>query len=194
MVCFCSKVEVNMLGQVSNASKFITSLLSILIWKKILKPLGYCTYENWFIIIKVWVVDSVFLLDHIIFHYLPMMIIILINICILNMIFEMHPCGILVEECSMVGTTQPVTTSSTDFSFQVWTHCKIGDLNMWTLFCNVCIKFLNSQIWKEIMLELNGKPSNVTTFSPWHINRISMVLLVWQEACLFVWWWFCPSV
>jgi hypothetical protein len=104
MVCFCSKVEVNMLGQVSNASKFITSLLSILIWKKILKPLGYCTYENWFIIIKVWVVDSVFLLDHIIFHYLPMMIIILINICILNMIFEMHLCGILVEECSMVGT------------------------------------------------------------------------------------------
>ncbi len=29
----------------------------------------------------------------------------------------------------------------------------------------VCINFLNSQTWKEIMLELNGKPSSVTTFS-----------------------------
>ncbi len=26
-------------------------------------------------------------------------------------------------------------------------------------------QFLNSQIWKEIMLELNGKPSSVTKFS-----------------------------
>ncbi len=41
----------------------------------------------------------------------------------------------------------------------------IGKLNMWTLFCNVCIDFLNSQIWKEIMLELNDKPSKVTTSS-----------------------------
>ncbi len=48
---------------------------------------------------------------------------------------------------------------------QVWTHYKIGKLNMWTLFCSVCIDFLNSQIWKEIMLELNAKPSSVTTFS-----------------------------
>jgi hypothetical protein len=48
---------------------------------------------------------------------------------------------------------------------QVWTHYKIWKLNMWTLFCNVCIKFLNSQIWKEIMLELNGKTSSVITFS-----------------------------
>jgi hypothetical protein len=48
---------------------------------------------------------------------------------------------------------------------QLWSHYKIGKLNMWTLFCNVCIDFLNSQIWKEIMLELNGKPSSVTTFS-----------------------------
>jgi hypothetical protein len=32
---------------------------------------------------------------------------------------------------------------------------------MWTLFCNVCIDFLNSQIWKEFMLEFNGKPSSV---------------------------------
>jgi hypothetical protein len=48
---------------------------------------------------------------------------------------------------------------------QVWTHYKIGKLNMWTLFCNVCINFLNIQIWKEIMLELNGKPSSVITFS-----------------------------
>jgi hypothetical protein len=29
----------------------------------------------------------------------------------------------------------------------------------------VCIDFLNSQIWKEIMLELNGKPSSVTSSS-----------------------------
>jgi hypothetical protein len=48
---------------------------------------------------------------------------------------------------------------------QVWTHYKIGKLNWWTLFCNVYISFLNSQIWKEIMLELNGKPSSVTTSS-----------------------------
>ncbi len=48
---------------------------------------------------------------------------------------------------------------------QVWTHYKIRKFNMWTLFCNVCINFLNKQIWKEIMLELNGKPSSVTTFS-----------------------------
>jgi hypothetical protein len=36
---------------------------------------------------------------------------------------------------------------------------------MGTLFCNVCNDFLNSQMWKEIMLELNGKLSSVTTFS-----------------------------
>ncbi len=45
---------------------------------------------------------------------------------------------------------------------QVWTHYKIRKLNVWTLFCNVCIKILNSQIWKEIMLELSGKPSSLT--------------------------------
>ncbi len=48
---------------------------------------------------------------------------------------------------------------------QVWTHYKIEKLNMWTLFCNVCIDILNNQIWKEIMLELNYKASSVTTFS-----------------------------
>jgi len=48
---------------------------------------------------------------------------------------------------------------------QAWTHYKIGKLNMWTLFWNVCIDFLNDQIWKEIMLELNDKLSSVTTFS-----------------------------
>ncbi len=37
--------------------------------------------------------------------------------------------------------------------------------HMWILFCNICIDFSNSQIWKEIMLELNGKTSSVTTFS-----------------------------
>jgi len=35
---------------------------------------------------------------------------------------------------------------------KVWTHYKIGKLNMWTSLCNVCINFLNSQIWKDIML------------------------------------------
>jgi hypothetical protein len=48
---------------------------------------------------------------------------------------------------------------------QVWTHYKIGKLNVWPLFYNVCNNFLNSQIWNEIMLELNGKPSSVTTSS-----------------------------
>jgi hypothetical protein len=33
------------------------------------------------------------------------------------------------------------------------------------MFYNVRIDFLNSQIWKEIMLELNGKPSSVTMYS-----------------------------
>ncbi len=28
-----------------------------------------------------------------------------------------------------------------------------------------CINFLNCQTWKEIMLDLNGKPSSVTTSS-----------------------------
>jgi len=48
---------------------------------------------------------------------------------------------------------------------QVRTHYKIGKLNLWTLFCNVYVDFLNSQIWKEIMLELNGNPWSVTRFS-----------------------------
>ncbi len=42
---------------------------------------------------------------------------------------------------------------------------KIKKFKMWELFCNVCISVLNNQIWKEIMLKLNGKPSSVTTFS-----------------------------
>jgi hypothetical protein len=48
---------------------------------------------------------------------------------------------------------------------QVWTHYKIWDLNMSTLFSDVCINFSNSQIWKKIMLELNGKPPSVTMSS-----------------------------
>jgi hypothetical protein len=48
---------------------------------------------------------------------------------------------------------------------QVWTHYETAKLNMWTLFCNVRIEFLNSPMWEEIMLESNGKPSSVTTFS-----------------------------
>ncbi len=49
----------------------------------------------------------------------------------------------------------------------VWTHYKIGKVNMWTSFCNVCIDFWNSQIWKEIMLEFNGKPSKA--FKCYHV-------------------------
>jgi len=64
---------------------------------------------------------------------------------------------------------------------QVWTHYKIGKLNIWTLFCNVCIDFLNSQIWKEIMLELNGKPSSVTMFS----IDFSFQNLVFWNLCEF---------
>jgi len=63
---------------------------------------------------------------------------------------------------------------------QVGTHYKRGELNMWTLFCNVCIYFLNSQIWKEIMLELNGKPSSVIMFS----TDFSFQNLVFLE---FIW-------
>jgi hypothetical protein len=64
---------------------------------------------------------------------------------------------------------------------QVWTHYKIGKLNMWTLLCNnVHINFFNLQIWNEIMLELNGKPSGVTTFS----TDFSLQNLVFLE---FIW-------
>jgi hypothetical protein len=62
---------------------------------------------------------------------------------------------------------------------KVWTRYKIGKLNMWTLFCNVCIDFLNSQIWKEIMLELNGKPSSVTTFSTDFSFQNLVFLFIW---------------
>jgi hypothetical protein len=41
---------------------------------------------------------------------------------------------------------------------QVWTHYKIGKLNMWTSFCNVCIDFFEQP-------NMKGKPSSVTTFS-----------------------------
>jgi hypothetical protein len=41
---------------------------------------------------------------------------------------------------------------------QVWTHYKIGKLNMWTLFYNLCINFLKYQIWKEIMFEFVMRP------------------------------------
>ncbi len=50
---------------------------------------------------------------------------------------------------------------------QMWTDDKIGKLNMWTLFCDACIDFLNSQIWNEIMLELNSKPSGVYHILNW---------------------------
>ncbi len=51
---------------------------------------------------------------------------------------------------------------------QVWTHYKIGKLNMWTLFCNVWFDFLNSPAKyerKSCLNWMNGKPSSVTTFS-----------------------------
>jgi rRNA maturation endonuclease Nob1 len=54
---------------------------------------------------------------------------------------------------------------------------------MWTLFCNVCIDFLNSQIWKETMLELNGKASSVTTFS----TDFSFQNLVFEIYLNFQW-------
>jgi hypothetical protein len=73
---------------------------------------------------------------------------------------------------------------------KVWTHYKIGKFNMWTLFCNVCIDFLNNQIWKEIMLELNGKHSSVPTFSTnfsfqnlffWNLFEFSVVEIVLNQ-------------
>ncbi len=96
--------------------------------------------------------------------------------------FSFTPTSVVMEQMKinkyrvhcMQGPTTIAHTRLLTFSFtlvwpvtlaQVWTHYKIGKLNMWTLFCNVCIDFLNSQIWKEIMLELNGKPSSVTRFS-----------------------------
>jgi hypothetical protein len=55
---------------------------------------------------------------------------------------------------------------------------------MWTLFCNVCINFLNSQIWKEIMLELNCKPSkcyhsSVTMFSMDISSQLGFLEFIW---------------
>jgi hypothetical protein len=61
------------------------------------------------------------------------------------------------------------------------THYKIGKFNMWNIVLQ-CIDFLNSQIWKENMLELNGKPSSVTTFS----TDFSFQNLVFQN--LFEFW------
>jgi len=57
---------------------------------------------------------------------------------------------------------------------QVWTHYKIRKFNMWTLFCNVCINFLNNQIWKEIMLELNGIKATMSVYvgNAWKILPI----------------------
>jgi len=66
---------------------------------------------------------------------------------------------------------------------QVWTHYKIGEL-MWTLFCNVCIDFLNSQIWNEIMLELNDKSSSVTTFSTdFSLQNLGFLEFIWIFSC-----------
>ncbi len=55
---------------------------------------------------------------------------------------------------------------------------------MWTLICNVCIDFLNSQIWKEIMLELNGKCSRVTTFSTdFSLQNLGFLEFIWIFSC-----------
>jgi len=35
---------------------------------------------------------------------------------------------------------------------QVWTHYKIGKLNMWTLFCNVCINFWRAKYERKSCL------------------------------------------
>ncbi len=87
--------------------------------------------------------------------------------------FSFTPTSVVMEQMKinkyrvhcMQGPTTIAHTRLLTFSFtlvwpvtlaQVWTHYKIGKLNMWTLFCNVCIDFLNSQIWKDIMLEMNG--------------------------------------
>ncbi len=35
---------------------------------------------------------------------------------------------------------------------QVWTHYKIGKLNMWTLFCNVCINFWTAKYERKSCL------------------------------------------
>jgi hypothetical protein len=58
---------------------------------------------------------------------------------------------------------------------------------MWTLFCNVCINFWDNQIWKEIMIELNCKPSCVivtkicvNNFFGW----LSPNLMKWGEIAL----------
>ncbi len=54
---------------------------------------------------------------------------------------------------------------------------------MWTLFCNVCINFLNSQIWKEIILQLNVNPTNVTLFP----TDFSFQNLVFGKILNFQW-------
>jgi hypothetical protein len=79
---------------------------------------------------------------------------------------------------------------------QVRTHYKVGKLNLWTLFCNVCINFLSSQIWKKIMLELNDKPSSVTMFSTdfsfqnlvfWNLFEFSVAEITWKSISLTFW-------
>ncbi len=63
---------------------------------------------------------------------------------------------------------------------QVWTHYKIGKLNMWTfvLQCMLAI-FLNSQqIWKEIVLELNF-PSKTWFF--WNLFEFSATKIIFKS-------------
>jgi hypothetical protein len=67
---------------------------------------------------------------------------------------------------------------------------------MWTLFCNVCMDFFNSQIWKEIMLELYGNSSTVTMFSTdfsfqnlvfWNLFEFSAANIIWKSLSPTFW-------
>jgi hypothetical protein len=60
----------------------------------------------------------------------------------------------------------------------------LQNTKMWTLFCNVRINFLNSPIWKEIMLDLNGKLSSVTTFSAdFSFQNLVFLEFIWIFSC-----------
>jgi hypothetical protein len=99
-----------------------------------------------------------------------------IGMCVVAQLIFVFP--IIMHILSIYPTIYNITPTNLPFEIAIKpltsVACAVGPsvnplqirkLNMWTLFCNVCIDFLNSQIWKEIMLEFNGKPSSVTTFS-----------------------------
>jgi hypothetical protein len=61
---------------------------------------------------------------------------------------------------------------------QVWTHYKIRELNMWTLFCNECIEFFwtpkferkSCLNWMASFQNLNPKPSSVSHVLNWFLS------------------------